>query len=71
MYAWQEYLKGDPLPWLLEMENPSVRYWTLVDLLDRPAEDPEVLEVAPPHPRTAAGTGDLQPAASRGLLGRG
>jgi len=30
------------LPWLLEPENPSVRYWTLRDLLDRPADDPEV-----------------------------
>jgi hypothetical protein len=43
MCAWQEHLKGDPLPWLLEVESPSVRYWTLVDLLDRPAEDAEVL----------------------------
>ena len=25
--------------WLLEPENPSVRYFTLVDLLDRPAGD--------------------------------
>jgi hypothetical protein len=31
------------LDWLLESENPSVRYWTLVDLLGRPNEDPEVL----------------------------
>ncbi|MEW6231769.1 MAG: prenyltransferase/squalene oxidase repeat-containing protein [Chloroflexota bacterium] len=35
-------LKGDPLPWLLEPENPSVRYWTLTDILHRPADDPEV-----------------------------
>ncbi|MBI1793238.1 MAG: hypothetical protein HYR70_03490 [Chloroflexi bacterium] len=32
------------LPWLLNPENPSVRYWTLVDILDRPANDPEVQE---------------------------
>jgi len=38
----QTFLHGDPLPWLLEPENPSVRYWALVDLLERPAEDPEV-----------------------------
>lgn len=37
-------LNGDPLPWLLNPENPSVRYWTLVDILDRPANDPEVQE---------------------------
>ena len=42
MLDWQKPLKGDPLPWLLEPENPSVRYWTLVDMLDRPADDPEV-----------------------------
>jgi hypothetical protein len=37
--------KNYPFPWLLEPEIPSVRYWTLVDILDRPANDPEVLEV--------------------------
>ena len=31
-----------PLPWLLEPENPSVRYWTLVDIIERPDEDGEV-----------------------------
>ena len=35
-------LNGDPLPWLLEPDNPSVRYWTLVDILARPADDPDV-----------------------------
>ncbi|MEJ2212303.1 MAG: hypothetical protein P8129_25220 [Anaerolineae bacterium] len=32
----------DPLPWLLEEENAPVRYGALVDLLGRPADDPEV-----------------------------
>ena len=36
--------KGDALPWLLDPENPSVRYWTLIDILGRPANDPEVQE---------------------------
>lgn len=45
MQNWQEHLNGDPLPWLLDPENPSVRYWTLADILDRPASDPEVQEV--------------------------
>jgi hypothetical protein len=35
---------GDPLAWLLEPEDPSVRYWTLVDILDRPADGSEVEE---------------------------
>jgi len=35
-------LNGDPLPWLLEPDNPSIRYWVLVDILDRFADDPDV-----------------------------
>lgn len=30
------------LPWLLEPETPSIRYWALSDLLDKPADDPNV-----------------------------
>jgi hypothetical protein len=40
---WNQYLKGDPIPWLLEEENPSVRYFALRDLLHRPPEDPELV----------------------------
>ena len=43
MRNWQSKLNDDPLPWLLEVENPSVRYWTLRDLLDRDSKDREVL----------------------------
>ncbi len=39
-----DHLKGDPLSWLLEPENPHVRYWTLVDVLGRLANDPDVLK---------------------------
>jgi hypothetical protein len=39
---WRRDLKADPTDWLLESDNPSVRYWALTDLLDRPADDPEV-----------------------------
>lgn len=44
MRDWHEHLNGNPLPWLLDPENPSVRYWTLTDILDRPGSDPEVRE---------------------------
>jgi hypothetical protein len=44
MQDWYKRLNGDPLPWLLDPENPSVRYWTLTDIFDRPASDPEVQE---------------------------
>jgi hypothetical protein len=37
-----EWANERVIEWLLEPENPSVRYWTLVDILDRPADDPEV-----------------------------
>jgi hypothetical protein len=37
-------LNGDPLPWLLDPANPSVRYWTLTDIFGRPASDPDVQE---------------------------
>lgn len=40
--GWQSELNADPLPWLLEPENPSVRYFALRDLLDRNQTDPEV-----------------------------
>jgi hypothetical protein len=39
---WHGALRGDPIPWLLEPDNPSVRYWTLRDLLGRPEDDAEV-----------------------------
>lgn len=44
MQSGHGHLNGDPLPWLLDASNPSVRYWTLVDLLDRPGDSAEVQE---------------------------
>jgi hypothetical protein len=38
MSEWKSLLKADPTDWLLEPDNPSVRYWMLVDVLGRPAE---------------------------------
>ncbi len=43
MRDWKTLLKADPTDWLLEEENPSVRYFTLKDILDRPEEDAAVL----------------------------
>jgi len=48
-----EHLKKDPLPWLLEPANPSVRYWTLVDVLGRPVEDPDVQQTRSAIPQQA------------------
>jgi hypothetical protein len=41
---WTNRLSANPTDWLLEPENPSVRYWALVDILDWPADDREVRE---------------------------
>ncbi len=42
MSDWKAMLKADPTNWLLEEENPSVRYFTLTDILDKPEHDPAV-----------------------------
>ncbi|HJJ37557.1 MAG TPA: hypothetical protein O0X47_03285, partial [Methanocorpusculum sp.] len=44
MDNWKALLKADPSDWLLEKENPSVRYFALKQILDRPEDDPAVLE---------------------------
>ena len=35
-------MKADPTEWLLEKDNPSVRYFTLAEILDKSENDPEV-----------------------------
>ncbi|MHC1781795.1 MAG: nitrogen fixation protein NifH [Anaerolineaceae bacterium] len=42
--SWQTELKGDPLPWLLEDENPAVSHLAVRDLLDLPAGSAEQIE---------------------------
>jgi hypothetical protein len=42
MSGWQESLRNSPIEWLLEKNNPSIRYFTLRDLLGK--EDIEVAE---------------------------
>ena len=41
---WKNMLKADPTDWLLEKTNPSIRYWTLKDLMGESEENPEVIE---------------------------
>ena len=40
--SWKFVLKADPVDWLLERENPSVRYFTLRDILNYSEKDSEV-----------------------------
>ncbi len=44
MQDWCRVLNDDPLPWLLELETPSVRHMTLQVLLDHPTDDPDVVQ---------------------------
>jgi hypothetical protein len=39
---WKSHLQSDPTDWLLESENPSVRYFALTDLLGKTEFDGEV-----------------------------
>ncbi len=41
---WRSNLKADPLDWLLEEENPSVRYFTLTQILGQKEKNPKVIQ---------------------------
>jgi hypothetical protein len=43
--SWQKQLNGDPVSWLLEHDNPGVRYLTLRDILDLSADDSDLAAV--------------------------
>lgn len=51
---WKSVLRADPTDWLLEPENPSVRYFTLMDILDLPADTPEAIEARAAIPHSEA-----------------
>jgi hypothetical protein len=42
MGDWKLIVKADPTAWLLEEDNPSVRYFTLIEILDKSITDSEV-----------------------------
>jgi len=42
MINWKSLLNSDSIDWLLEENNPSVRYDTLIDILDKPKDNPDV-----------------------------
>jgi len=44
MDNWKSMLKEDPTEWLLECDNPSVRYFTLRDIVDKGETDLEVVD---------------------------
>ena len=42
MSDWKSVLKADPTEWLLEGDNPAVRFWTLKDILGKEEDNLEV-----------------------------
>ncbi|MCP8317460.1 MAG: nitrogen fixation protein NifH, partial [archaeon] len=42
MSEWKSLLRADPTFWLLEEDNPSVRYFTLTNILEKSEKNPEV-----------------------------
>ncbi|MFC2028774.1 nitrogen fixation protein NifH [Chloroflexota bacterium] len=42
--SWQDQLNGDSVGWLLEAENPGVRYLAMRDVLDLPGDDASLQE---------------------------
>jgi hypothetical protein len=44
MKPWKSLLNKDSVPWLLENENPSVRYWTLKDICGKNESDFDVVQ---------------------------
>ncbi len=40
--AWKDHLRADPLPWLLEKDDPGPRYLALRDIMAVPPEDREL-----------------------------
>ncbi len=45
MQEWRRKLNADPTVWLLEPENPSVRYATLMGISGKRETDPDVRAV--------------------------
>ena len=44
MDEWKSALKGDPTDWLLEDDDPTVRYLTLTGILGAGADEPEAVK---------------------------
>jgi hypothetical protein len=40
---WKDNLKADPLTWMLEENEPGVRYLVMRDILDLPKNDPALI----------------------------
>jgi len=43
MNDWKSLLSGDPIDWLLEENNPSVRFFTLTEILNKPKDNAKAI----------------------------
>jgi hypothetical protein len=53
MSDWSKILRESSIDWLLEKSNPSVRYFTLRDILEKSEDDPEVVDAKKAIPESA------------------
>lgn len=42
MSNWKSMLKAGQIAWLLESDNPSVKYFTLIDIFEKPRKGTDV-----------------------------
>jgi len=63
---WRSLLKADPIEWLLEEDNPSVRFFTLTDILERSKSDSEAAKAKEEIMETGAVPKILSKQASEG-----
>lgn len=54
MIDWLRIFRESPIDWLLERSNPSVRYFTLRDILGKPENNLEVMDARRAIPKSAA-----------------
>lgn len=67
---WRAGLRADPLPWLLEEDEPSIRFYALRDLLERPVDDSALLWAGAAIPSSPTGQAILAALPPAGRWGR-
>lgn len=70
MSDWKSYLKADPTEWLLEDDNPSVKYFTLKDILGKPEKDAVVTRAKKEIMKTGTAPRILEKQAPGGYWGK-
>lgn len=69
MSGWLEVLGGSPIDWLLEKSNPSVRFFTMRDVLGKSENDSDVVEAKHAIPNSGVVQKILEKQNSAGFWG--